>query len=111
MVNVPFLNQTKTTQLPNVKPGESFFCYEIPILSGNETGEWQEVDPVSNALPAFIMQLIIITSLSRIIHLLLRPLHQPRIVAEIIVSTKKQKFNLSVLNLIFYDNNFVRTLH
>ncbi|XP_058198570.1 cation/H(+) antiporter 15-like [Rhododendron vialii] len=84
MVNSPFLNQTKTTQLQGRKPGESFHCYQITILIGEHTGIWQEVNPVSHALPTFITQLIIITSLTRLLLLLTKPLRQPRIVAEIL---------------------------
>ena len=43
---------------------------------------------VSCRLPLLILQLALILGVSRLLHFLLKPLHQPRVVAEIAVSTK-----------------------
>ncbi|KAL7212614.1 hypothetical protein ACSBR2_015324 [Camellia fascicularis] len=84
MVNPHFLNQTDATPFWGLRAGETYQCYDIKILTGNHTGIWQEQDPVSHSLPIFIMQLIIITSLTRLLIFILRPFRQPRIVPEII---------------------------
>lgn len=46
---------------------------------------WQSVNPVVKFVPTFMLQFTIIILFSRVLMLFLRPLRQPRFVAEILV--------------------------
>ncbi len=43
---------------------------------------------VQFSLPLLIIQLVLILAFSRVLHFLLRPLRQPRVISEILVSHK-----------------------
>ncbi|OMO70264.1 Cation/H+ exchanger [Corchorus olitorius] len=47
-------------------------------------GAFQKEDPLDFALPLLIVQIILVVTLSRVLAFLLRPLRQPRVIAEII---------------------------
>ncbi|KAJ0980066.1 hypothetical protein J5N97_015549 [Dioscorea zingiberensis] len=47
-------------------------------------GAWQGDSPLDYALPLLILQICIVVALTRFLSVLLRPLHQPRVIAEII---------------------------
>lgn len=64
---------------------ETVICYNLTISVSN--GIWQTESPVLNSLPLFVSQLTIILFVTRLLILVLKPLHQPRLVAEILVST------------------------
>lgn len=50
------------------------------------TGIWKAENISTSALPNFIMQLFVILSVNRLLTLAAKPLHIPRIAAEILVS-------------------------
>uniref|UniRef100_A0A5B7BY04 Uncharacterized protein n=1 Tax=Davidia involucrata TaxID=16924 RepID=A0A5B7BY04_DAVIN len=83
MVNANFLNATKSViTFTGARPGERYECYNTKTF--DDHGIWQELNPLDLALPIFLSQLIIITSINRLLVLLLKPLRQPPIVAEIL---------------------------
>jgi len=49
-------------------------------------GAWQGDNPMNHALPLLIIQTILVMFVSRTLAFFLKPLRQPRVVAEIIVS-------------------------
>ncbi|KAF9596866.1 hypothetical protein IFM89_013914, partial [Coptis chinensis] len=57
-------------------------CYTPSMVTTN--GVWQGDNPIDYALPVFILQTFCIVVITRILVFLLRPLRQPRVVAEII---------------------------
>ncbi|KAB1221355.1 Cation/H(+) antiporter 15 [Morella rubra] len=61
---------------------ETVICYNLTISVSN--GIWQTESPVLNSLPLFVSQLTIILFVTRLLILVLKPLHQPRLVAEIL---------------------------
>ncbi|XP_026664572.2 cation/H(+) antiporter 15 [Phoenix dactylifera] len=57
-------------------------CYSPTLITTN--GIWQGNNPLEYSLPLFIIQVILVVVTTRVLVLLLKPLHQPRVVAEII---------------------------
>lgn len=63
----------------------SVVCYSPTLITTN--GIWKGSNPLEYSLPLFIIQVILVVITTRVLVLLLKPLHQPRVVAEIIVTT------------------------
>lgn len=55
-------------------------------MAATSTGVFQGENPLDFALPLVIVQIILVIVLTRTLAFLLRPLRQPRVIAEIIVS-------------------------
>ncbi|XP_020113734.1 cation/H(+) antiporter 19-like isoform X1 [Ananas comosus] len=53
-------------------------------MKATSNGAWQGDDPLHFALPLIILQICLVVVLTRVLAFLLRPLRQPRVVAEII---------------------------
>ena len=49
-------------------------------------GAWQGDNPIQFALPLLILQICLVLIVTRGLALILRPLRQPRVIAEIMVS-------------------------
>ncbi|KAH9303902.1 hypothetical protein KI387_008306, partial [Taxus chinensis] len=62
--------------------GNSTACYKLMKTSSN--GAWQGDNPIHFAFPLLILQICIVLIVTRSFALLLKPLRQPRVVAEII---------------------------
>lgn len=78
-----------TQQMPVVMAapgllGNETVCYSGTMLTSN--GIFAHEDPLTYSLPIFVFQLVIITLTCRLFMLLLKPLNQPRVMAEFIVS-------------------------
>jgi hypothetical protein len=58
-------------------------CYKKNITGSR--GLWRAENALISTLPQFILQLFLIILIIRIVALLLKPLRQPRIMAEILV--------------------------
>ncbi|RWW59808.1 hypothetical protein BHE74_00033231, partial [Ensete ventricosum] len=54
-------------------------------MSATSNGSWQGDNPLDSALPLAILQICLVIALTRFLAFVLRPLRQPRVVAEIIV--------------------------
>lgn len=63
----------------------SVVCYSPTLITTN--GIWKGSNPLEYSLPLFIIQVILVVVTTRVLVLLLKPLHQPRVVAEIIVTS------------------------
>lgn len=59
-------------------------CYEVPVL--NPSRFWQTGNVLKSELPTLAMQISFTVCVSRIYFFLFRPLHQPRLIAQISVS-------------------------
>ncbi|KAJ4770324.1 Cation/H(+) antiporter 19 [Rhynchospora pubera] len=53
-------------------------------MKATSNGAWQGDDPLNFALPLVILQIVLVVVVTRSLAFLLRPLHQPRVIAEII---------------------------
>uniref|UniRef100_A0A1D1YN35 Cation/H(+) antiporter 19 n=1 Tax=Anthurium amnicola TaxID=1678845 RepID=A0A1D1YN35_9ARAE len=53
-------------------------------MAATSNGAWQKENPLDYALPLIILQICLVVVLTRSLALLLRPLRQPRVIAEII---------------------------
>lgn len=71
------------------------FCYKMasnatvkcpPLMKATSNGVFQGDNPLHFALPLLILQICLVVVLTRVLAYLLRPLRQPRVIAEIIVS-------------------------
>lgn len=56
-------------------------------MKATSDGVFQGENPLHSALPLAILQICVVVVLTRVLAFLLRPLRQPRVVAEIIVSS------------------------
>lgn len=56
-------------------------------MKATSNGVFQGDDPLDYALPLAILQICIVLILSRFLAYLLKPLRQPRVIAEIVVSS------------------------
>ena len=65
-------------------------------MAATSTGVFQGENPLDFALPLVIVQIILVIVLTRTLAFLLKPLRQPRVIAEIIVS---------ISFLLFISNN------
>lgn len=68
----------------NASVGTGFKC--PPPMKATSNGAFQGDDPLHFALPLAILQICLVLVVTRVLALLLRPLKQPRVIAEIIVS-------------------------
>ncbi|XP_048563480.1 cation/H(+) antiporter 20-like [Triticum urartu] len=57
---------------------------EMAAVKTSSNGMWQGDDPLHFAFPLLILQTLLILLLSRVLALLLRPLRQPKVIAEIV---------------------------
>ena len=65
--------------------GGGVVCYSPTLITTN--GIWKGSNPLEYSLPLFIIQVILVVVTTRVLVILLKPLHQPRVVAEIIVTS------------------------
>jgi hypothetical protein len=65
------------------KINETFLCYNVTLPRTN--GVWKSKDALVDSLPLFFSQLSVILFVTRLFFLVLKPLHQPPLVAEILV--------------------------
>lgn len=59
-------------------------CYAPTMITTN--GVWQGDNPLDYSLPLFILQLTMVVVITRVLVYVLKPLRQPRVIAEILVS-------------------------
>lgn len=71
-------------------------------MKATSNGVFQGDDPLHFALPLAILQICLVLVVTRVLAFLMRPLRQPRVVAEIIVSL----FFFLCLNVIYVQLNF-----
>lgn len=55
-------------------------------MKATSNGVFQGDNPIDFALPLAILQIVIVIVLTRVLAYILRPLRQPRVIAEVIVS-------------------------
>lgn len=72
------------------KTVETIVCYAPTMITTN--GIWQGDNPLDYSLPLFILQLTLVVVTTRLLVYILKPLRQPRVISEILVS------------FIFYDS-------
>lgn len=74
-----------------------------PPMKATSNGVFQGDSPLDYALPLAILQICLVVVLTRGLAFLLRPLRQPRVIAEIIVSLLRYLINLieKFLNLVW----------
>lgn len=77
----------------------------ITSISTSSNGVWQGDNPLDFAFPLLIVQTTLILALSRFLAFLLKPLRQPKVIAEIIVRGLIVSFSLD--DLIFFSWFFV----
>ncbi|CAL4901343.1 unnamed protein product [Urochloa decumbens] len=66
----------------NISSSASVVCYSPMMVTAY--GIWQGVNPLEFSLPLFILQTAIIVATTRLLVLLLKPIRQPRVIAEIL---------------------------
>lgn len=58
----------------------------ITSIKASSNGVWQGDNPLDYAFPLLIVQTILVLAVSRSLAFLLKPLRQPKVIAEIVVS-------------------------
>lgn len=87
MPNRNFLNNPPTYSLDGVvspKLEQHQICFLANATSDH--GIWTDINPLNKKLPMFVIQLIIVTSITRLLLIIAKPLRQPPFVAEFLVS-------------------------
>lgn len=59
-------------------------CYSPTMITTN--GIWQGDNPLDYSLPLFILQVTLVVTITRLLVFILKPLRQPRVISEILVS-------------------------
>lgn len=72
----------------------------VEMMKATSNGVFQGESPLDFALPLVILQICLVVTVTRSLAFLLRPMRQPRVVAEIIVSPRSTALNL------FYNFRF-----
>ncbi|MED6156395.1 Cation/H(+) antiporter 15 [Stylosanthes scabra] len=67
---------------PLKKQREDIVCYAPQMITTN--GIWQGDNPLNYALPLFILQVILVVIATRIFVFILKPIRQPRVIAEVL---------------------------
>ncbi|XP_047330699.1 cation/H(+) antiporter 15-like [Impatiens glandulifera] len=65
-----------------VKQNDTVVCYAPSMITTN--GIWQSDNPLNYSLPLFVLQLTLVVVTTRFLVLILKPLRQPRVIAEIL---------------------------
>jgi hypothetical protein len=75
-------------KMSQINMNGNFTCYPMTVLStSTNNGVWKAQDALIESLPLFFSQLFIILFVTRFFFYLLKPLHQPPLIAEILVSS------------------------
>jgi hypothetical protein len=75
-------------KMSQINMNGNFTCYPMTVLStSTNNGFWKAQDALIESLPLFFSQLFIILFVTRFFFYLLKPLHQPPLIAEILVSS------------------------
>lgn len=78
---------TCAERLRCLQPGEmANTTATCKTMAATSNGVWQGDVPIHFALPLLIVQIVIVVTLTRALAFVLKPLRQPRVIAEIIVS-------------------------
>jgi len=72
-------------------------------MAATSNGVWQGDVPIHFALPLLIVQIVIVLGITRALAFFLKPLKQPRVIAEIIVSSRLPSFFCIRMRLVFLD--------
>lgn len=73
-------------------------CYAPTMVTTN--GIWQGDNPLAYSLPIFILQLTLVVAATRIFVFILKPLRQPRVIAEIMVSSFLYERSISLFSAL-----------
>lgn len=72
------------------KSDDTIVCYAPTMITTN--GVWQGDNPLDYSLPLFILQLTMVVVTTRMLVFMLKPLRQPRVISEILVSLSLSLF-------------------
>jgi len=70
---------------PSNMSDKSIICYTPLLVTSN--GLWKNNNLLDFSLPLFTLQLTLVVSATRFFVFILRPFHQPRVIAEILVTS------------------------
>jgi hypothetical protein len=75
-----------TTMLaPSNVSDMTIICYTPTMTTTN--GVWQGDNPLDYSIPLFVLQITLIVLATRFFVFILKPFHQPRVIAEIMVTS------------------------
>ncbi|GAB2226141.1 hypothetical protein Droror1_Dr00021934 [Drosera rotundifolia] len=73
---------SRLTVTANTTAGDRIICYSPTMITTN--GIWKGDNPLDFSLPLFVLQLTLVVALTRLFTCILKPLRQPKVVAEIL---------------------------
>ena len=71
-----------------------------PPMKATSNGSWQGDNPLDYALPLAIVQICLVITVTRFLAFVLRPLRQPRVIAEIIVRAPRSLLLLRLVGFL-----------
>lgn len=77
-----------------------------PPMKATSNGSFQGENPLDFALPLLILQIILVVVFTRFLAFLLKPLRQPRVIAEVIVSSSLCFVFCFSFHSLFTKSNF-----
>lgn len=76
----------------------------IAPMAATSNGVWQHNDPINFSFPLLVIQISLVLAVTRTLAYFFKPLRQPRVIAEIIVSPLSRSFSPSpCTELNFYN--------
>jgi len=78
-----------------VNETKKIVCYAATMITSE--GFWQKENPLNYSLPLFLLQLLLVVVATRLFVYILKPIRQPRVISELMVSP----FTI-LLDCIFY---------
>lgn len=85
-----------------ISNSETIVCYAPTMIT--TTGIWQGDNPLDYSLPLFIVQLTLVVVVTRLLVFILKPIRQPRVIAEILVSNlyNSPEFNYMIIPIFIF---------
>lgn len=68
----------------DINETEPIICYAATMISSD--GLWHKENPLYYSLPLFLVQLLLVLVITRLFVYILKPIRQPRVISELMVS-------------------------
>jgi len=77
----------------DVNETKPIICYAATMITSE--GVWNKQNPLNYSLPLFLLQLVLVLVVTRLFVYVLKPIRQPRVISELMVSP---------FNIFYYES-------